>query len=93
MLEEGREIKAEILPELHPTQQKQENLCWYAESSPARSSRVKTVPTPTRCPRLGLYYHSVLGRRGNGLKEDVTSSHQGDRELYFGNKHLDFAEA
>lgn len=27
------------------------------------------------------------------MKQDVTDSCQRDRELYFGNKHLDFAEA
>lgn len=35
MLEEGREIKAEILPELHPTEQKQKNLCWKCRVLPS----------------------------------------------------------
>lgn len=44
-------------------------------------------------PRHWLCCNHDLGRRGKGMKEDVTDGCQRDRELYFGNKHLDFAEA
>lgn len=35
MLEEGGEIKADILPELQPTEQKQKNLCWKCRALPS----------------------------------------------------------
>ena len=44
-------------------------------------------------PDAGSAAVTTWGGGGKGMKEDVTDSCQRDRELYFGNKHLDFAEA
>lgn len=35
MLEEGGERKADILPELQPTEQKQKDLCWKCSALPS----------------------------------------------------------
>lgn len=62
-------------------------------SGPNPGRKQREFATSLGVPRHWLCCDHDLGRRGKGVKEDVTDSCQRDRELYLGNKHLDFAEA
>lgn len=44
-------------------------------------------------PRSGSAAVTSREKKSSGMKEDVTDGCQRNRKIYFGDKHLDFAEA